>query len=196
MEALSDIGTYIMVGFATSVVYTASRLALSGPARYGIDADDRQSIELTSRHALLLPIAASLALVAMYFLFDSIQAVFLLLHVFVAFYCSQPLLLNVFSHLSSTSHFLRLPLIGRVSVSSAASTVVSLAIVCFWILTANWIAIDLLGASLIVFMLTFVRVPSLRVASAVYAMLLLYDVFWVFESANIFPDNVMMVSSY
>ena len=94
MEALSDIGTYIMVAFATSVVYTASRLALSGPARYGIDADDRQSIELTSRHALLLPIAASLALVAMYFLFDSIQAVFLLLHVFVAFYCSQPLLLN------------------------------------------------------------------------------------------------------
>ena len=182
-----------MVTFATSVVYVASRLALHGPARYGIDADERQSIELTSGHALLLPIAASLALVAMYFLFDSIQAVFLMLHVFVAFYCSYPLISSALSSLLSSVYSIRLPFIGRVSTVSVASSIVSLALLCIWIITANWVAIDLLGAELIVFMLTLVRVPSLRVASAIYAMLLLYDVFWVFESSHIFADNVMMV---
>jgi hypothetical protein len=43
-----------------------------------------------------------------------------------------------------------------------------------------------------VFMISILRIPSLKVASLVLVVLIVYDVFWVFFSSHFFGDNVMV----
>jgi len=61
-----------------------------------------------------------------------------------------------------------------------------------WLITGNWILNDVVAVSLCVLAISFLRLPSLRVASLLLFCLFLYDIFWVFYSANFFGDNVMV----
>ena len=49
-----------------------------------------------------------------------------------------------------------------------------------------------LAMSLAVFQLHRVRIPSLQVAAVLMTGLFVYDIFWVFHSANVFGKNVML----
>jgi signal peptide peptidase-like protein 3 len=52
--------------------------------------------------------------------------------------------------------------------------------------------LSVLGSSLCVLMIQFMRVPSLKLSTFLLLALLAYDVFWVFCSSSIFNQNVMI----
>lgn len=61
-----------------------------------------------------------------------------------------------------------------------------------WVWTGHWLANDIIGVSLAVFLIFFLRVPSLRLCAIVMCLLIVYDVFWVFFSKALFGENVMV----
>jgi signal peptide peptidase-like protein 3 len=69
---------------------------------------------------------------------------------------------------------------------------ISVGVAGLWVATGHWFYLDVLGSSLCVLMIQFMRVPSLKLSTFLLLALLAYDVFWVFCSSSIFNQNVMI----
>ena len=77
---------------------------------------------------------------------------------------------------------------GRDTALYVASAVCVLA----WLVTGVWYVHDLLTASVVVAGLCHVRLESLRHVALLLGLFLLYDVFWVYYSAAVFGEGVMV----
>ena len=71
---------------------------------------------------------------------------------------------------------------GRFTLAELVSFLISVCVVCVWVLTGHWALMDFMGMGLCVAFIAFVRLPSLKVSTLLLSGLLLYDVFWVFFS--------------
>lgn len=80
------------------------------------------------------------------------------------------------------------------TVKKAVFAAAAVAVTVVWVVTGHWVCLDALGAGLAVFMVCTLRLPNAKVATTLFAGLLLYDVWWVFGSKHVFESNVMVVS--
>eukprot|EP00191_Tetraselmis_sp_GSL018_P023524 CAMPEP_0177624298 /NCGR_PEP_ID=MMETSP0419_2-20121207/29411_1 /TAXON_ID=582737 /ORGANISM="Tetraselmis sp., Strain GSL018" /LENGTH=313 /DNA_ID=CAMNT_0019125007 /DNA_START=344 /DNA_END=1283 /DNA_ORIENTATION=+ len=61
-----------------------------------------------------------------------------------------------------------------------------------WALTGHWLLNNILGCCLCATIISFIRLPNMKICTILLGCLLLYDVFWVFFSSTLFGNNVML----
>jgi len=61
-----------------------------------------------------------------------------------------------------------------------------LIITALWLIFKNWIISNMLAFCMSVFAVSIIRIPNLKVSALCLALLLIYDVFWVFYSKYFF----------
>lgn len=152
---------------------------------------------LDTMQALCFPLGSSVALLVMFFFFDSMQTLVAISTAIIACAALAFLLAPLCQYVCATvgvgaSARLACGRCGRYSLPEAASLLLSAAIVAVWVLTGHWLLMDAMGMGLCVTFIAFIRLPSLKVSTLLLTGLLLYDVFWVFFSSYIFTTNVMV----
>ncbi|KAA8493332.1 Signal peptide peptidase-like 1 [Porphyridium purpureum] len=152
----------------------------SGTAYYG---SQSQAIELSA--AVLFPVVSSVALILLFYFFGALSWLLQLITLFgttiALFYLFMP-------YLDSAMIAARVwkPLHTWLAGALVLLTILG------WVLSGHWMLNNLLGASLCVFFVSFVRLPNLKVGSALLLGLFCYDIFWVFFSKHLFGKNVML----
>eukprot|EP00040_Diaphanoeca_grandis_P036381 m.231760 g.231760 ORF g.231760 m.231760 type:complete len:361 (-) comp33609_c0_seq1:184-1266(-) len=195
-SVIADTGTIGIVSTAALTLLYASKNALRGPPTLFIvnERDDETPITLTWRKAVLIPMLGSSMLLLLYVFFERIQFLYLLFNATVAGICLEmalrPLVIHVFG--SCTPKSLKLPLFGVTTTTSLLSMVFATTLTMMWIITGNWILLNVLGVGLCSFMMAAVRLPNVRIAMFLFGGLLCYDIFWVFFSERFFTSNVMV----
>ncbi|KAF8691784.1 hypothetical protein HU200_040185 [Digitaria exilis] len=93
--------------------------------------------------------------------------------------------------------FVKVPFFGAVSYLTLAVCPFCIVFAVLWgvyrRLPYAWIGQDILGITLIVTVIQIVRIPNLKVGSALLSCAFLYDIFWVFISKMLFHESVMIV---
>ncbi|OEL37907.1 Signal peptide peptidase-like 4 [Dichanthelium oligosanthes] len=93
--------------------------------------------------------------------------------------------------------FVKVPFFGAVSYLTLAVCPICIVFAVLWgvyrRLPYAWIGQDILGITLIVTVIQIVRIPNLKVGSALLSCAFLYDIFWVFISKMLFHESVMIV---
>lgn len=186
---------------AMPVVLTASSTVYMGAHRSravrkmmeGVLAEDDseeamgQQAVLDGRGALMMPVVGSITLLAFFFLFGTLQMV-VVAYIVLASLASVTFVAH--DHVRRAMGWLGASA-SRVTVQWACMGV-SGATVLAWLYTGHWSLNNTLGCSITVCMISFVRLPNLRVAALCLGSLFLYDVFFVFGSAHVFGRNVMV----
>jgi len=150
---------------------------------------------LDTMQALCLPLGASVSLLIMFFFFDSMQMLFAVCTAIIATVALAFLLLPMCQYIikpCSDNKKISFGMCGRFTGGEIISFMLSVSIVCVWVLTGHWLLMDAMGMGLCVAFIAFVRLPSLKVSTLLLTGLLVYDVFWVFFSSYIFNANVMV----
>lgn len=150
---------------------------------------------LDTMQALCLPLGASVSLLIMFFFFDSMQMLFAVCTAIIATVALAFLLLPMCQYIikpCSDNKKISFGMCGRFTGAEIISFMLSISIVCVWVLTGHWLLMDAMGMGLCVAFIAFVRLPSLKVSTLLLTGLLVYDVFWVFFSSYIFNANVMV----
>lgn len=150
---------------------------------------------LDTMQALCLPLGASVSLLIMFFFFDSMQMLFAICTAIIATVALAFLLLPMCQYLlrpCSDGNKISFGMFGRFTCAEITSFIISLSIVCIWVMTGHWLLMDAMGMGLCVAFIAFVRLPSLKVSTLLLTGLLIYDVFWVFFSSYLFNANVMV----
>ncbi|XP_034660621.1 signal peptide peptidase-like 3 isoform X1 [Drosophila subobscura] len=150
---------------------------------------------LDTMHALCLPLGASISLLIMFFFFDSMQLLFAVCTAIIATVALAFLLLPMCQYIMrpcTDGKRFSFGVCGRFTGAELFSFMLSVSIVCVWVLTGHWLLMDAMGMGLCVAFIAFVRLPSLKVSTLLLTGLLIYDVFWVFLSSYIFSTNVMV----
>jgi len=150
---------------------------------------------LDTMQALCLPLGASVSLLIMFFFFDSMQMLFAVCTAIIATVALAFLLLPMCQYIikpCSDNKKISFGMCGRFTGAEIISFMLSVSIVCVWVLTGHWLLMDAMGMGLCVAFIAFVRLPSLKVSTLLLTGLLVYDVFWVFFSSYIFNANVMV----
>lgn len=146
---------------------------------------------LNTMQALCFPLGSSVALLTMFFFFDSMQTLVAICTAIIACAALAFLLTPLCQYVAGPGGAGR-ALCGRYSAPELAAALLAAAIVAVWVLTGHWLLMDAMGMGLCVTFIALIRLPSLKVSTLLLTGLLLYDVFWVFFSSYIFTTNVMV----
>ncbi|CAH1641236.1 unnamed protein product [Spodoptera littoralis] len=144
---------------------------------------------LNTMQALCFPLGSSVALLIMFFFFDSMQTLVAICTAIIACAALAFLLTPLCQYVAGGA---RGAVCGRYSAPELAAALLAAAIVAVWVLTGHWLLMDAMGMGLCVTFIALIRLPSLKVSTLLLTGLLLYDVFWVFFSSYIFTTNVMV----
>eukprot|EP01064_Diplonema_japonicum_P003300 TRINITY_DN12144_c0_g1_i1.p1 TRINITY_DN12144_c0_g1~~TRINITY_DN12144_c0_g1_i1.p1 ORF type:complete len:287 (+),score=47.22 TRINITY_DN12144_c0_g1_i1:40-900(+) len=136
------------------------------------EVEEVENVTIERDTAILAPLGASAALLCAYFVGELFWAIILGYCVFGVMcipFVLKPKFRNTFM-----------------------TTTLACVIVGLWLITGMWIVHDIITVSIIVTSFCVIRVPSAKVYSLLLAGLVLYDVFWVFYSKQIFGEGVMV----
>ncbi|XP_026333088.1 signal peptide peptidase-like 3 [Hyposmocoma kahamanoa] len=149
---------------------------------------------LNTMQALCFPLGSSVALLVMFFFFDSMQTFVAICTAIIACAALAFLLTPLCQYVLGTAGIGNrgVAVCGRYSAPELAAALLAAAIVAVWVLTGHWLLMDAMGMGLCVTFIALIRLPSLKVSTLLLTGLLLYDVFWVFFSSYIFTTNVMV----
>ncbi|KAG6463679.1 hypothetical protein O3G_MSEX014011 [Manduca sexta] len=147
---------------------------------------------LNTMQALCFPLGSSVALLIMFFFFDSMQTLVAICTAIIACAALAFLLTPLCQYVAGSAGLGRGAVCGRYSAPELAAALLAAAIVAVWVLTGHWLLMDAMGMGLCVTFIALIRLPSLKVSTLLLTGLLLYDVFWVFFSSYIFTTNVMV----
>lgn len=179
----------MMTLMATGTVYLGAILSIGGE----LSPQSRSEVEaetMTYWQALALPLYASACLLVLYFFFQYVQYVMLLLILSTAV-LSCLYLLHICCHALS-SKGCKMNETNSSVLARIASILLTIAIVCEYLRSGSYVCHDLLGVSLSVLFIATLRFPSVKLATLTLSLLVLYDIFWVFLSEYVFAANVMV----
>lgn len=156
---------------------------------------------LTEWNAVMFVLVASSVLLTLFlFMSELFMILLILIFALAAFqsllYFTQPMIESIFPSLRSEK--VEYPLLGENPKSSLIGIPLSLFVVVIWVVFRHsnwsWMLQDLMGVSLMVFILRQFRLPNLRVACVLLPLAFVYDVWWVFIQPLVFHDQSVMVS--
>ena len=193
MELVSSAALVATAG-ATILLGARRAHAPAAPGHGGVSASGGEGeppLTLTARHALLLPLAGSAALLSLFLLFKFVDWALVLYMIALSagstYALVQPLAAAACASAAAAAPLCR----GRLSptaLSAAAAGVVTLV----WAASGHWAANNAIGVAVCVLLTRTLRLPGLRVAAIALVGLLVYDVVWVFYSAAWFGKSVMV----
>ncbi|XP_046839970.1 signal peptide peptidase-like 3 [Xenia sp. Carnegie-2017] len=151
---------------------------------------------ISSTQAMLLPLGASCSLLFMFFFFDKFQSIFAVCTVVlgtIAFsFLLFPLCQYAILPLTNPNYKISFGSLGRFTHAELLAIICSIFLVGVWMFTGHWILMDAMAMGLCISMISYLRLPSLKVSIILLLGLVFYDVFWVYFSAYLFKDNVMV----
>eukprot|EP01087_Luapelamoeba_hula_P013868 TRINITY_DN4000_c0_g1_i2.p1 TRINITY_DN4000_c0_g1~~TRINITY_DN4000_c0_g1_i2.p1 ORF type:complete len:393 (+),score=19.05 TRINITY_DN4000_c0_g1_i2:86-1264(+) len=150
--------------------------------------------------AVLLPVFGSIMLLALFFFLNWLKYLLLVLFAFAAFTAVIVVLSPLFDLLIAklgVQTFIRIcprqwwdePF----PTSALLGVPVALTAVVVWAVWHPFLVTDFLALSLGVTAMTFLRLPSLRIAFVILTLFFFYDIFWVFLSPFLFHGENVMV---
>ena len=164
---------------------------------------DSSDVSLTWQTALFVPIGGSLLLLLLFYAPD-VGALLALLAlsatacVAVAF-AARPLLRTMLAAVCGSRT--RAPLWrvcgARLAIDDVAVLALGGGVLVAWLVTDHWLLSNVIGYTLVVMTVSCLRVPNLKIATALLATLFLYDIFWVFYSgkASLFVCKIKTTKS-
>jgi signal peptide peptidase-like protein 3 len=188
---------YWILDPARFVIFVVSLLLITLGSRRAVyldrnctEAEAEGVYTLSSWHVALLPIFGSVMLIIFYYFFDFIQFIFTIITTSVSLIAMYNLL---YPTVESVQVYCKdINMASSQWLQRAVTLLLASAIAGLWIITGHWLYLDILGGSLCVLMIQFLRVPNLKLSTFLLVALLAYDVFWVFCSSSIFDQNVMV----
>eukprot|EP00252_Welwitschia_mirabilis_P010364 TRINITY_DN23598_c0_g1_i1.p1 TRINITY_DN23598_c0_g1~~TRINITY_DN23598_c0_g1_i1.p1 ORF type:complete len:377 (-),score=36.72 TRINITY_DN23598_c0_g1_i1:1016-2146(-) len=154
------------------------------------------SITLDGSQALMIPVASSLTLILMFYLFSSVSSI---VTAFTCIASASALIFCLAPHVNQMNSQMGLtdPILLHCCSFSLTRTqclLVSLssALVITWLVSGHWLLNNLLGISICIAFVSHVRLPNIKICALLLACLFVYDIFWVFFSEQFFGANVMV----
>lgn len=150
---------------------------------------------LDQRTVFLVPVVASVTLLVFFFFLEAVSFVYLsaiiaISFVQVDFAFRAQVCWAV--HRCGGPKAVRVPLLGAVDTATLVVRVVALVLVGGWTCTGAWLLNNVIAASFVINGLALLRLPNLRLAALLLALLFVYDIWWVFGSEMVFGKNVMV----
>ncbi|KAK9668553.1 hypothetical protein RND81_13G068300 [Saponaria officinalis] len=162
------------------------------------DNSEKDILDINVVGAVVFVVAASAFLLLLYFFMSSwfikvLIIMFCIGGVEGIYYCVSSLALR---RCRKAQKSFKLPLVGEVFIIHALVVVLGIAFAAFWFATRfesySWIGQDILGICFMIRVLQMVRLPNIKVASVLLCCAFFYDIFFVFISAHIFKQSVMV----
>jgi len=181
LELLSFVA---LCGISTAVVTIAPQTAVQ-IQRVLLEATGEEAppaIDLQT--SLMIPVMASGSLLFLYFAFSYIQYFLVLYFAFSSFCATSLCLYDPMQRAFNSCH-------GR-KVALTATFAAAGAVVLLWLMTSHWLVVNIIGVCFTITAVAILKLPSLKVATAVLSGLFVYDIFWVFFSKYLFAKNVMV----
>jgi len=190
---------YVIANF--TVAYAAARSLpahLNGGLYAEMEEDDSQEMDLSS--ALTFVVTASIGLIVLFFFISTLSKV-MLVGVSIVGCLAFIFLIEPYLEQCLPDSLLRsemsIPGLGAVNWLTIIEMPLGIGLVVTWLLARDnwhyaWILNDVLAFSICVLMVSSIRIPNLKVATALLTAVLFYDVFWVYLSSYIFQKNVMV----
>lgn len=160
---------------------------------------EKEILEINAKGAIIFVIAASVFLLLLFY-FMSSWFIWLLIVLFCIggtegmHVCLVTLISRFCKDCGQKT--VNLPIIGEVLILSVVVLPFCAAFAILWAANQHasysWIGQDILGICLMITVLQMVRLPNIKVASALLSCAFVYDVFWVFISPLIFHESVMI----
>ncbi|KAH3732181.1 signal peptide peptidase [Pelomyxa schiedti] len=192
---LFDPATFALVFAAVGTIVTGSYKSSAVTTLIGtMDVEAQESSKISMKMAIILPILGSIVLVILFYFLKIIYYFLLVLFCITATigvsFVAYPL---VESMLSAFSVRESIRVRGHdIPVAALVVLPVSLLPVLPWVFTLSWPLSNFLALCMGVLSVAGVRLPSLKVSLILLILFFLYDVFWVFFSAFIFGESVMV----
>ncbi|RWR91723.1 signal peptide peptidase-like protein 1 [Cinnamomum micranthum f. kanehirae] len=196
--------TYLLEPASVTLILTAVAVTFASALRalnYGKEMERNRdfseaSITLDRSQALMIPLASSCSLLLMFYLFASVSH---LVTAFTAiasasslFFCLTPYATYVKSQFGLVDPFVSRCCSKSFTRMQGILLLVSVGIVCAWLVSGHWILNNLLGISICIAFVSHVRLPNIKICSLLLVCLFVYDIFWVFFSERFFGANVMV----
>ncbi|GAB2263855.1 hypothetical protein Droror1_Dr00025989 [Drosera rotundifolia] len=165
----------------------------------GKNEPEDEVVDITVKSAVFFVFSAS-ALLLLLFFFMETWLIWILIVLFCIggiegmHFCISGVLLR--SRSSSGRRTMKLPFFGEVSVLSLSVLLFCVAFGVFWAVNRrsdySWVGQDVLGICFMISVLQIVRLPNIKVATALLCCAFVYDIFWVFISPYLFQRSVMV----
>jgi len=153
-----------------------------------------EELSLQGKTALMIPIVGSIGLLLFFYYFSVISFLSTIAACitssFGIVFAIYPVFARMFRQLATRE--VNIPGVGVVPVLCILLYPISVILIITWLFTGHWILNNVIGISLCIVAICFMRIPGLKVAAIVLGCLFLYDIFWVFYSADLFGENVMV----
>lgn len=200
MVDVSLLVIYVVANF--TVAYASFRglpASLAGGQYTDLDEED-DGQKMTLGMALTFTFSASLGLVFLFYFIATLSKVMLvgisIVGCLAFIFLIEPYLEKMLPETLLRSE-INLPVLGGVNMLTLIEMPIGVGTVIFWLITRGtweyaWVMNDIIAFSICVLMISSVRIPDLKVATALLCGILCYDVFWVYLSSYFFGKNVMV----
>ncbi|XP_021733233.1 signal peptide peptidase-like 5 [Chenopodium quinoa] len=164
------------------------------------DDSELDTLDINVMGAVVFLIVASAFLLLLYFFMSSWFVIVLIIMFLIGgsegmYYCFTSLLLRRCGN--ARQIHIKLPLVGEFYIIRCLFWLACFGFGIFWVVTRHrsysWIGQDILGVCFMIRVLQMIRLPNIKVATALLCCAFLYDIFWVFISKSIFQQSVMVV---
>lgn len=155
--------------------------------------------EISITKAFIFVIGASCSLLLIFYFLNILSVLLTISFSFVSTIAVAMLVYSVLqptklgANLQATAF--QVPYFGDLNGLELGTFVVGVSVVLVWFVTRHWVANNILGMSICMYMMTVVRLSSIKVAAVLLSLLFFYDIFWVFYSQPIFGKNVMVTAA-
>eukprot|EP00043_Microstomoeca_roanoka_P015262 m.152618 g.152618 ORF g.152618 m.152618 type:complete len:369 (-) comp16217_c2_seq4:1237-2343(-) len=193
LELLTDTASLGMYLLAALTVVFGSRRAVSTPL-FAADAGRSHAMSdsestLSWIHAAVLPVAGSITLLTYYYLYKYFELVLSICLAVLSGSCLFAAILPIMRWIDRCLSSGLSPHAG--AVSTVVAFLIAVFVVARWLTTAHWLYTNMLAASLGIFLIGLVRLPSARSAAFLLGGIALYDAFWVYLAPVLFATHVM-----
>ncbi|KNA24466.1 hypothetical protein SOVF_015390 [Spinacia oleracea] len=163
------------------------------------DEAELDTLDINVVGAIVFVIAASAFLLLLYFFMSSWFVKVLIIMFLIGgsegmFYCFTSVVLRRCGN--ARQIHIKLPLVGDLYVIRSLVWLACFGFAIFWMVTRSrsysWIGQDILGICFMIRVLQMIRLPNIKVATALLCCAFFYDIFWVFISQRIFQQSVMV----
>ncbi|OQS07725.1 signal peptide peptidase [Thraustotheca clavata] len=182
---------------------TASAATATVVAQLRQEQEEEPTMDINWKHAVGFLVFGSAFLLLLFYV--NVVMIVIVMYCFGAFNAVSAVFL---SPLMDRVKALRRPLwtfetrmLGDIAISTTdiLSSLISLALVLWWVLTRHsnhaWVLQDVFGVCVCILFLQTIRLPNIKVATVLLILVFLYDIFFVFISPYIFGKSVMIVAA-
>jgi len=192
---LIDPATIFLFSVALCTILYGAYRSLHFPDLFKDQEEEIEKNSLKVKTAIILPIFGSILLIALFFFLNWLVYLLIILLSFSSLvgvtYAFYPLVNWTLNRFNKNKSF-EFKWIGKVNLAFICTFSWALALIISWIIYPYFLLNDTLAICIAICVLSFLRIPNLKIATILLVLFFIYDIFWVFLSEFVFTKNVML----